>query len=310
MPGYLLYKKYDWSSTALLVPQVWRKFITGTNFQRSCTSVILGKSFAIVSGYLADSSKCLETFEGTLKSLDTCLHVLKHKYKVETIVVGADAQCQLPMNNHGVGPRCFALPFRNSGRGRSRSLHELCARFGLTALNTFLSGGVTEDLPMNMAGNDDDDEYGEDAANQLCAESWTRTNGTVKSQIDYVWATPGIRFHGGVREKLSGDHRPLTYNLEMENYGEGTFCCWRAPSELEDKKRQNSLNGWKPLDPENFDIASARIADSLLPGGIHHFPDPEKLLLKKGAKRKDDGRAITSSTPCLGSVAECIVASV
>ena len=60
----------------------------------------------------------------------------------------------------------------------------------------------------------------------------------------------------------------------------------------------------------DYDIASARIADSLLPGGIHHFPDPEKLLLKKGAKRKDDGRAIASSTPCLGSIAECIVNSV
>ena len=133
VPGYLLYKKYDTSSTAVLVPQVWARFITGTHFQRCCASLILGTSFAIVSCYLADSSKCLETFEGTLKSLDTCLHLLKHKFRVETIVVGADAQCQLPMNKHGVGPRCFALPFRNSGRGRSRSLHELCVRFGLTA---------------------------------------------------------------------------------------------------------------------------------------------------------------------------------
>ena len=79
--------------------------------------MILGKSFAIVSCYLADSSKCLETFEGTLKCLDDNLHKLKHKFRVETIVVGADAQCQLPFNNHGVGPRCFALPFRNSGCG-------------------------------------------------------------------------------------------------------------------------------------------------------------------------------------------------
>ena len=163
---------------------------------------------------------------------------------------------------------------------------------------------------MNTSDNDDDDEYGEDAANQLCAEAWTWTNGRVKSQIDYVWSTSGIRFHGGVRDKLSGDHRPLTYDLEMERYGDGKYGCLRAPSESEEKKRQKSLNGWKPLDPEDFDIASARIANSLLPGGIHHFPDPEKLLLKKGAKRKDDGRAITSSTPCLGSVAECIVASV
>ena len=77
--------------------------------------MILGKSFAIVSCYLADSSKCLETFEGTLKCLDDSLHKLKHKFRVETIVVGADAQCQLPFNNNGVGPRCFALPSATQG---------------------------------------------------------------------------------------------------------------------------------------------------------------------------------------------------
>ena len=83
--------------------------------------MILGKSVAVVSCYLADSSKCLETCEGTLKCLDGSLHMLKHKYKVETIVVGADAQCQLPFNSHGVDARCFSLPFGNAGRGRSRS---------------------------------------------------------------------------------------------------------------------------------------------------------------------------------------------
>ena len=32
VPGYLLYKKNDSSSTALLVPRVWAKFITGSDF--------------------------------------------------------------------------------------------------------------------------------------------------------------------------------------------------------------------------------------------------------------------------------------
>ena len=127
--------------------------------------------------------------------MDDSLHKLKHKFRVETIVVGADAQCQLPLNNHGVGPRCFALPFRNSGCGRSRSLHDVCVRYGLIALNTFLSGGVTDDLPMNEVDTDDNDEYGEDVANQLCAEAWTRTDGRVKSQIEYVWFPAGISFH-------------------------------------------------------------------------------------------------------------------
>ena len=136
---------------------------------------------------------------------------------------------------------------------------------------------------MNKADTVDNDEYGEDAANQLCAEAWTRTNGRVKSQIDYVWSTAGIRFHIGVREKLSGDHRPLVYDLEMENFGNGKHGSWRG---LEEKKRQTNLNGWKPLDLEDYDIASARIADSFLPGGIHFFLDPENFLLKKGQKEK------------------------
>ena len=183
----------------------------------------------------------------------------------------------------------------------------MCVRYGLTALNTFLSGDVTEDLLFNETDTDDNDEYCEDDANQLCAETWTRTDGRVKSQIDYVWSTAGIRFHGGPREKPSGDHRPLVFDLEIEDYGSGKHGRWRGSGA---KKKHKSLNGWKPLDPEDFDTASARIADSLLPGGIHHFPEPEKFLMKKGAKRKDDGRAVTSSTPCLASIAECVVNSV
>ena len=96
----------------------------------------------------------------------------------------------------------------------------------------FLSGGATEDLPINKADTLDNEEYSGDVANQLCAEAWTWTNGRVKSQIDYVWSTSGIRFHGGVRDKLSGDHRPLTYDLEMERYGDGKYGCLRAPSAL------------------------------------------------------------------------------
>ena len=214
--------------------------------------MILGKSVAVVSCYLADSSKCLETCEGTLKCLDGSLHMLKHKYKVETIVVGADAQCQLPFNSHGVDARCFSLPFGNAGRGRSRSLHHICVRYGLTALNTFMSGGVTEDVPFNEADPDDNDEYCEDDANQLCAETWTRTDGRVKSQIDYVWSTAGIRFHGGAREKLSGDHRPLVFDLEIEDYGSGIHGRWRSS---EATRKHKSLKGWKPLDNEDCQCA-------------------------------------------------------
>ena len=61
VPGYLLYKQTV-NATAVLIPQIRSKLITGVFFATCCTIVILGKSFAIVSCYLADRSKCLETF--------------------------------------------------------------------------------------------------------------------------------------------------------------------------------------------------------------------------------------------------------
>ena len=112
-----------------------------------------------------------------------------------------------------------------------------------------MSGGVTEDLPFNEFDPDDNDEFCEDDANHLCAEAWTRIGGTVKSQIDYVWSTSGIRFHGGAREKLSGDHRPLVFDLEINDYGSGKHGRWR---EGKATKKHKILTGWKPFDHQRI----------------------------------------------------------
>ena len=252
----------DSCAAAIAIPHELSPEIRWKHNSDITSSALIGE-LGVVSAYFADSGKTQEEFEKSMMITKSELKKLRAA-GAKSLVVGCDAQVELPPETEYTGPQALGNP-SSSGNAHERQCQvlSLLREFGLRAVSTW-----TASRPF------------------YTRKPWQRNRRC--TQLDYIFVSKAIITESGVcndRQFGASDHYPVWADLRDLTFS------------LKTHRLRTSLAGWKPDSEQSAGLFRQRIMeDTGLSGTARYDMQSGQSLGRVQVVMEELGREIPHST--------------